>query len=136
MESGEAGRADWAVHVARWERTGPDRGQLTAGAVALPARDQVLSTAQPPPAPDRNGPDEAADGPIRVVVSRTRPPLFVQAISDPVDIELAPLGSAGAKVAAVILGEAEVGRGVAQVKNLRSGTQEDVALDQLATRVR
>ncbi len=29
-EFGEAGRADWAVHVALWER-----GDLTAGAVAL-----------------------------------------------------------------------------------------------------
>ncbi|HUV10150.1 MAG TPA: inositol monophosphatase family protein, partial [Acidimicrobiia bacterium] len=36
----EPGRVDWAVHVALWER---DRG-LTAGAVALPAQDRVLST--------------------------------------------------------------------------------------------
>ena len=31
-EFGEPGRTDWAVHVALWER-----GELTAGAVALPA---------------------------------------------------------------------------------------------------
>jgi 3'(2'), 5'-bisphosphate nucleotidase len=107
-EFGEAGRADWAVHVALWERTerertGPPRGQLIAGAVALPALDQVLSTAQPP----QRGPDESAVGPIRVVVSRTRPPQFVQAISGLLDIELVPLGSAGAKVAAVVRGEAD-----------------------------
>ncbi len=102
-EFGEPGRADWAVHVALWERgTG-----LTAGAVALPARDQVLSTAEPPPGPAAHGPDEAAGGPIRVVVSRTRPPRFVQDISGLGDIELVPLGSAGAKVAAVVLGEAD-----------------------------
>ena len=32
-EFGEPGRTDWAVHVALWER-----GELTAGAVALPAQ--------------------------------------------------------------------------------------------------
>src|SRR5262249_61964681 len=41
-EFGEPGRTDWAVHVALWER-----GELTAGAVALPAQDPVLSTADP-----------------------------------------------------------------------------------------
>ena len=102
-EFGEPGRADWAVHVALWERgTG-----LTAGAVALPARGEVLSTAQPPPGPAGAGPDESAAGPIRVVVSRTRAPRFVQDIAGHLDIELLPLGSAGAKVAAVILGEAD-----------------------------
>jgi 3'(2'), 5'-bisphosphate nucleotidase len=42
-----------------------------------------------------------------VVVSRSRPPRFVQDISGQLDIELVPLGSAGAKVAAVLLGEAD-----------------------------
>ncbi len=41
-EFGEPGRTDWAVHVALWESR--DGGELTAGAVALPAQDQVLST--------------------------------------------------------------------------------------------
>ena len=45
-EFGEPGRTDWAVHVALWER-----GELTAGAVALPAQGTVLSTAEPPSAP-------------------------------------------------------------------------------------
>src|SRR5690242_11321361 len=49
-EFGEAGRTDWAVHVALWER-----GQLTAGAVALPAQGQVLSTAAPPKVPTVSG---------------------------------------------------------------------------------
>src|SRR6266568_3055195 len=40
-EFGEPGRTDWAVHVALWER---DPGDLTAGAVALPAQGEVLST--------------------------------------------------------------------------------------------
>src|SRR5215471_15887408 len=46
-EFGEPGRTDWAVHVALWER-----GALTAGAVALPAQDRVLSTAEPPTRPE------------------------------------------------------------------------------------
>ena len=45
-EFGEPGRADWAVHVALWERTGAPSGRLTAGAVALPAQGRTLSTAR------------------------------------------------------------------------------------------
>ncbi len=50
-EFGEEGRADWAVHVALWERAAAGGGEdtdgagtLTAGAVALPAQGRVLST--------------------------------------------------------------------------------------------
>jgi 3'(2'), 5'-bisphosphate nucleotidase len=97
-EFGEPGRTDWAVHVALW-----DRGELTAGAVALPARDRVLSTAGPP------RPDPAPGGarPLRIVVSRTRAPAFAARVAEDVGGTLAPLGSAGAKAAAVILGEAD-----------------------------
>ena len=103
-EFGEPGRTDWAVHVALWEKgdvSGP--GDLTAGAVALPAQDQVLSTAEPP-APL---PEDAASGRVRIVVSRSRPPSFVRNISGLINAELVPLGSAGAKVAAVICGEVD-----------------------------
>ena len=96
-EFGEPGRTDWAVHVALWES---DANDLTAGAVALPAQDRVLSTAEPPP-PLAAG---QASAKIRVVVSRSRPPQFVRNISGLIDAELVPLGSAGAKVAAVING--------------------------------
>jgi 3'(2'), 5'-bisphosphate nucleotidase len=98
-EFGEPGRTDWAVHVALWQRTGG--GDLTAGAVALPAQGDVLSTAEPRPVP------EAGSGPVRIVVSRTRAPRLVRDISDLIDTELVPLGSAGAKVAAVIQGQAD-----------------------------
>jgi 3'(2'), 5'-bisphosphate nucleotidase len=118
-EFGEPGRVDWAVHVALWEQgdltalapggtTPPSPpGKLVAGAVALPAQDQILSTvpsmAEPLPPLD----DSAAPGRIRIVVSRSRPPEFVRNISGLIDAELVPLGSAGAKVAAVINGEAD-----------------------------
>ena len=99
-EFGEPGRTDWAVHVALWER-----GGLTAGAVALPAQGQVLSTVAPPPAPAGNG--GAAGGKLRIVVSRTRPPAFLERLSEETDITLVPMGSAGAKAAAVMLGEVD-----------------------------
>jgi 3'(2'), 5'-bisphosphate nucleotidase len=99
-EFGEPGRTDWAVHVALWESGTKD---LTAGAVALPAQGTVLSTAEPPPRP----PGDAAAAPLRVVVSRSRPPSFVRDISGLINAELVPLGSAGAKVAAVVCGEVD-----------------------------
>jgi 3'(2'), 5'-bisphosphate nucleotidase len=42
-----------------------------------------------------------------VVVSRTRPPAFLGRLSEAMDVTLVPLGSAGAKAAAVIRGEAD-----------------------------
>ena len=102
-EFGEPGRSDWAVHVALWERTGDGSGDLTAGAVALPAQGTVLSTLEPPP----GRPGDEAPARIRIVVSRSRPPSFVRNISGLINAELVPLGSAGAKVAAVICGEVD-----------------------------
>jgi 3'(2'), 5'-bisphosphate nucleotidase len=96
-EYGEAGRTDWAVHVALWQA-----GDLVAGAVALPARDLVLETSAPPRVPAPYG------GPPRLLVSRTRPPGFVGEVADRLGGELLPLGSAGAKAMAVALGEAEI----------------------------
>jgi len=115
-EFGEPGRTDWAVHVALWERSDTgDSGDLTAGAVALPAQGMTLSTADRQPAqsgiePVMTGSTShraGAAGKIRIVVSRSRPPAFVRNISDLIDAELVPLGSAGAKVAAVVNGEVD-----------------------------
>jgi hypothetical protein len=86
-EFGEPGRTDWAVHVALWER-----GQLVAGAVALPAQDTVLSTAEPPPAPPAMTPGR----PVRVLVSRTRPPALLDGLAKEIELTLIPMGSAGA----------------------------------------
>jgi 3'(2'), 5'-bisphosphate nucleotidase len=102
-EFGEPGRTDWAVHVALWERSAADgAGDLVAGAVALPAQGTVLSTLDPPSPGGGQG-----NGPLRIVVSRTRAPRFVQDISDLIGAELVPMGSAGAKAAAVVSGEAD-----------------------------
>lgn len=95
-EFAEEGRDDWAVHVALWEE-----GVLTAGAVALPARGYTLTTASPPACAT---PREA--GP-RIAASRTRPPEFVSQVADDLSGELVPMGSAGAKIAAVIEGNVD-----------------------------
>ncbi|MBO2447005.1 3'(2'),5'-bisphosphate nucleotidase CysQ [Actinomadura barringtoniae] len=110
-EFSEEGRSDWAVHVALWEN-----GRLAAGAVALPAQGKTL----------RTGPDgaivtentgtetplrvsEPAPGRLRIAVSRTRPPEFVQRLAEAIrpDVDLVPIGSAGAKISAVLLGEVD-----------------------------
>ncbi len=104
-EFGESGRTDWAVHVALWEGNGD--GELTAGAVALPAQGKVLSTAGEAQSVRDGRAAGVAPGPVRIVVSRTRAPQFVRNISDLLSAELLPMGSAGAKVAAVVYGEAD-----------------------------
>jgi 3'(2'), 5'-bisphosphate nucleotidase len=96
-EFGEAGREDWAVHVALWEQ-----GQLAVGAVALPAQQVTLSTMDPPSVPPTDG-----TGPLRIVISRSRPPAFIERVAGITGAELVPLGSAGAKVAAVIRGQVD-----------------------------
>ena len=96
-EFSEPPRVDWAVHVALVAGGGP-----IAGAVALPAQGTTLSTAQPPPTPP---PPPARP---RVIVSRSRPPAVALAIAEALDGELVEMGSAGAKVAAVVMGQADV----------------------------
>jgi 3'(2'), 5'-bisphosphate nucleotidase len=104
-EFGE-GRADWAVHVALWVRSGAggpseDDGTLAVGAVGLPGG-TVLSSHPAPTLPP------AGEGPIRVLASRTRAPAIVDDVVAALGGLKVPLGSAGAKIAAVVRGEAEV----------------------------
>ena len=125
-EFGEPGRSDWAVHVALWVQ-----GELTAGAVALPAQGMTLSTAEfraqgaaaASPDKDARGPSAgprqpargatagstagAAPRELRLLVSRSRPPAIAVAVAEQLGAVLVPLGSAGAKAAAVITGAAD-----------------------------
>ena len=96
-EFGEAGRTDWAVHVAL-----AVAGTPAAGAVALPGLSLVLATDPVPRVPP------AADGPPRLVVSRTRPPAVALELAEALGAELVEMGSAGAKAMAVVRGEADV----------------------------
>ncbi len=96
-EFGEAGRTDWAVHVALTVA-----GTPVAAAVALPAQGLVLSTAD---APSLAPP---TDGPLRLIVSRTRPPAVATQLAEMLGAELVPMGSAGAKAMGIVLGAADV----------------------------
>jgi 3'(2'), 5'-bisphosphate nucleotidase len=96
-EFGEPPRTDWAVHVALVVD-----GSAVAGAVALPGRDLVLGTGSPPALAPR------VEGPPRLAVSRTRPPACTDRLVAALDAELVPMGSAGAKAMAVVLGEVDV----------------------------
>ena len=76
---------------------------------ALPGGDGGAGGGEAGEASGGVGGDEAgvASGRIRIVVSRTRAPQFVRNIADLINAELVPLGSAGAKVAAVVGGEVD-----------------------------
>jgi 3'(2'), 5'-bisphosphate nucleotidase len=103
-EFSERPRPDWAVHVALWARTADSadsRGDLIAGAVVLPAEPLTFGTDLPPVVPPPNG------GPIRLAVSRSRPPGFVVGVAALLGAELVPMGSAGVKCASVWRGQAD-----------------------------
>jgi 3'(2'), 5'-bisphosphate nucleotidase len=109
------GRADFAVHVALWERDVAG-GRLTVAAVDVPERGETWTTsaegARPAPLP--------TDRPLRLVVSRSRRPAGVDellagvsqaAIATGINqlgIVEANVGSVGAKLGEVMAGRAEV----------------------------
>lgn len=95
-EFSEPPRDDWAVHVALWER-----GDLVAGAVALPARGITYDTGSTAAIPPRS------DGPLRLAVSRSRPPSLIGELSERLDVALVPMGSAGVKAMSVVDGSAD-----------------------------
>lgn len=91
-------RGDWAVHVAL-----AIDGVASVGAVALPGLNggMVLRSDQP------HALLQMAERP-RFLVSRTRPAAEAQVVAATFGGELVPMGSAGAKAMAVVLGQAEV----------------------------
>ena len=95
-EFSELDRDDWAVHVALWER-----GELVAGAVALPAQNRTLATPTVALA-------DAVPGQPRLVVSRTRPPAIATQVHQELDGVLVEMGSAGAKAMSVVQGLADI----------------------------
>jgi 3'(2'), 5'-bisphosphate nucleotidase len=99
-EFSEQGRDDWAVHVALWRRDAGPQGGLAAGAVAMPARSTVLGT-------DVAAPPAGDGGPVRIAVSRTRPPGFVSQLLTDLQGLAVPMGSAGVKVCSVVTGEVD-----------------------------
>ncbi|MGN6500112.1 MAG: 3'(2'),5'-bisphosphate nucleotidase CysQ [Tsuneonella sp.] len=89
-------RADWAVHVGL-----AIGGAASVGAIALPGLGLIVRSDAPsevPPAPER----------LRMLVSRTRPAAEATAVAELLGAELVPMGSAGAKAMAVVLGQADI----------------------------
>ena len=113
-EYGEA-RADWAVHVAL-----AINGTAALGAVALPGLGITCTSGDAPIDAKTIGsghgrtaatdppPAAATAGALRMVVSRTRPPPVASRIAAALGAELVPMGSAGAKILAVVRGSAEI----------------------------
>jgi 3'-phosphoadenosine 5'-phosphosulfate (PAPS) 3'-phosphatase len=95
-EYGMAGRDDWAVHVALWER---GRG-ITSAAVAQPSMDVVYAS-------DTARVDRRPRPRLRFLVSDSRPPEFAVPVAEVLGAEIAPMGSAGAKAMAVLRGDAD-----------------------------
>ena len=96
-EYGEA-RPDWAVHVGL-----AVQGVAQVGAVALPGLGSGVLVRSDHPVP----PSNHTDAP-RMLVSRTRPAPEALAVAETLGCELVPMGSAGAKAMAVVLGQAEI----------------------------
>ena len=96
-EFSEPPRPDWAVHVAL-----AVDGVAVAGAVALPSQGRTLSTLMPSPLPPPPPPRP------RVIVSRTRRPAVAIRLAEALGADLVEMGSAGAKVAAVVTGDADI----------------------------
>lgn len=99
-EFAEPGRSDWAVHIALWQAGSPAPAALPAAAVALPAQGALMVTGA-------TAAGAARGGPTRIAVSRTRAPSFLPAVAADLGGELVAIGSAGAKVAAVVTGEVD-----------------------------
>jgi len=88
-------RSDWAVHVAL-----AIDGVAVIGAVAQPDLGAVYASEPGAPTP-------RAEGPLRIVVSRTRPPVEAERAAAALDAVLVAMGSAGAKAMAVVRGEVD-----------------------------
>jgi 3'(2'), 5'-bisphosphate nucleotidase len=94
-EYSELDRDDWAVHVALTVD-----GVVQLGVVAVPARGELYDGTQ-------QMVRSAIDSP-RILISRTRPPAEAEVVADALGGTLVPMGSAGAKTATVLRGEAEL----------------------------
>ncbi len=110
-----SGLADFAIHVALWERSDAPASNLSLAVVDLPAQGITRSTADDPadvPVFDRGRP-------VRLVVSRSRPPViaglglarFAEQLADAGvtdhGVEVINVGSVGAKVGEMLCGRAD-----------------------------
>ncbi len=105
------GRGDWAVQIALWQRG----AGFPAAAFSLPAQELVFVTGAPLP----DAWEPLSDRPLRIVVSRSRPPenfisrmdeistrLAADGVTDH-GVEFVYVGSAGAKVGEILTGRVD-----------------------------
>ena len=89
------GRSDWSVHVALVVE-----GRPTVAAVGLPDAGRVFRSDQ---VDHVDGPSSGA-----MVISRNNPPAGIHGVADELGLHVRPMGSAGAKMLSVLLGDADV----------------------------
>jgi 3'(2'), 5'-bisphosphate nucleotidase len=95
------GCADWAVHVALWQRDAGPSGAITDAAVALPAAGELYRS-------DAVAAGESTrSGPIRITASSHRPPAVLYRLADRLNIQTVRIGSAGAKAMSVVRGDTD-----------------------------
>lgn len=100
------GRADFGVHIALWDMGAKE---MVLGVVDLPAQGLVRTSGDL----DAELPMIPGDRPLRIVASRTRPPADLEGIcarlADRIGqaVEVVNVGSVGAKVNEILLGNAE-----------------------------
>ncbi len=100
------GRADFGVHIALWDM---GRKEMLLGVVDLPAQGLVRTSGDVDP----ELPMLPGDRPLRIVASRTRPPADLDGICARLaerlgqEVEVVNVGSVGAKVNEILLGNAE-----------------------------
>jgi 3'(2'), 5'-bisphosphate nucleotidase len=105
-----SGSDDFAVHIALWDSSSQMPSQICVASVAVPSRNELWSMDEPV---QRYQPDGA---PIRILVSRSRPPREIAAVikkleetfPDRGSVEVIPMGSVGAKVGAILADKADV----------------------------
>ncbi|HYX46036.1 MAG TPA: 3'(2'),5'-bisphosphate nucleotidase CysQ [Sphingomicrobium sp.] len=90
------GRDDWAVHIGL-----AVNGRPEVGAVSVPRKKLLLRSDRPPPLP-------RPDAKARILVSRTRPAAQADRVAELLHGNLIPMGSVGAKIAALLAGEADI----------------------------
>lgn len=100
---------EYAVHVALWQRDSASPFSLSAAAISVPSKKLVIGLDQPGEIPNNSGP-------IRILVSATRPPDEIEVICsslkeqfpDRANPVLISMGSVGAKLASIINGQADL----------------------------
>jgi len=104
-----SGSDDFAVHIALWDSSSQLPSQICVASVAVPSRNELWSMDEPVQSYQPNG------APIRILVSRSRPPREITAVikkleetfPDRGSVEVIPMGSVGAKVGAILADKAD-----------------------------